>query len=143
MNMEIETAIQIMMEAHRGQLDLDGKPEVLHPMAVGLMGKNDLQMKAGFLHDVVEDSTITFEDLERSGAEAELIEILKLLTHEKGLSYAQYVDNIVLSKNKAALTVKHCDLLHNLERGIAGNHEKQVKKHKAALLKINTALAML
>ena len=51
--MTIEETLQIALEAHEGQKDLDGKPVVLHPIAVGLMGCNDAETKTGFLHDVV------------------------------------------------------------------------------------------
>ena len=51
----VEEALQIALDAHRGQKDLDGRPAVLHPIAVGLMGCNDAETKTGFLHDVVEE----------------------------------------------------------------------------------------
>ena len=50
----IEETLQIALEAHTGQKDLDGNPAILHPLAVGLMGRTDAEIKAGFLHDVVE-----------------------------------------------------------------------------------------
>lgn len=59
----IEETLQIPLEAHTGQKDLDGNPAILHSLAVGLMGRTDAEIKAGFLHDVVEDSSITLEDL--------------------------------------------------------------------------------
>ena len=50
-NMTIEETLRIAIEAHEGQKDLDGRPVVLHPIAVGLMGCNDVETKTGFLHD--------------------------------------------------------------------------------------------
>ena len=138
--MDIEKAIALMIKAHNDTLDLDSNPVVLHPMAVGLMGKNDLQIKAGFLHDVVEDSNITLEDLKNEGAEPELIEVLNLLTHKENVSYNDYINNIIESKNKTALIVKRNDLRHNLERGIKGCHEKQSLKYCKALLKIEASI---
>ena len=61
--MTIEETLQIALDAHKGQKDLDGKPAILHPIAVGLMGSNDAEIKAGFLHDVIEDSDLTIDDL--------------------------------------------------------------------------------
>ena len=58
-NMTVEETLRIALEAHEGQKDLDGKPVVLHPVAVGLMGCNDTETKTGFLHDAVEDSDLT------------------------------------------------------------------------------------
>ena len=49
--MTIEEALQIALDAHKRQKDLDGKPAILHPIAVGIMGGNDAEIKAGFLHD--------------------------------------------------------------------------------------------
>ena len=53
--MTVEETLRIALEAHEGQKDIDGKPAILHPLAVGLMGNDDIEIKAGFLHDVVED----------------------------------------------------------------------------------------
>ena len=50
--MTIEETLQIALDAHKGQKDLDGKPAILHPVEVGLMGSNDAEIKTGFLHDV-------------------------------------------------------------------------------------------
>ena len=44
-NMTVEETLRIALEAHEGQKDLDGKPVVLHPIAVGLMGCNDAETK--------------------------------------------------------------------------------------------------
>ena len=57
--MAIEETLQIALDAHKGQKDLDGKAAILHPIAVGIMGSNDTEIKAGFLYDVVEDSDLT------------------------------------------------------------------------------------
>ena len=51
-NMTIEETLQIALDAHKGQKDLDGKPAIRHPVEVGLMGSNDAEIKTGFLHDV-------------------------------------------------------------------------------------------
>ena len=56
-----------------------------------------------------------------------------LLCHDKSVPYLDYVRNIVESRNRTALAVKLNDLHHNLARGKAGGHLKQVKKHTEAL----------
>ncbi len=63
----IEDVIRIAVEAHDGMKDMVGNPAVAHVLAVGLMGKNPAEQKAGFLHDVVEDSDITLDDLRAQG----------------------------------------------------------------------------
>lgn len=130
----IEDVIRIMLEAHEGQKDLDGKPEILHPLAVGLAGNNREETIAGFLHDVVEDSSLTLTDLRNKGVDENTIEVLKLLTHDKAkYTYTDYINKIATSGNMTAIHVKYNDLRNNLQRGIAGKHMKQVRKHEAAL----------
>ena len=59
----IEKCIKIAMEAHEGQRDRDGNAVILHPLLVGSMGLTDAEKCVGFLHDVVEDTDWTFDDL--------------------------------------------------------------------------------
>ena len=130
----IDDALQIALNAHRGQKDLDGMPVILHPLAVGLAGRNREEMIAGFLHDVVEDTALTFDDLRAAGVDEPIIEVLRLLTHDKAeTSYEAYVRRIAASGNETAIRVKYNDLCHNLMRGKKGNHQKQVAKHEEAL----------
>lgn len=72
----IEVTLRIALEAHTGQKDLDGNPAILHPLAVGLMGRTNAEIKAGFLHDVV-------EDLKNRGVEDDVLTALALLSHDK------------------------------------------------------------
>lgn len=115
--MTIEETLQIALNAHNGQKDLDGKPAVLHPVAVGLMGSNDAEIKAGFLHDVLEDSDLTIDDLRRKGVDEEVLAALDLLTHDKGTDYFEYVARIANSGNCTAIHTKLNDLKHNFDRG--------------------------
>ena len=112
----LEDIIRIAVNAHDGMKDMVGNPAVSHVLAVGLMGKNPLEQKAGFLHDVVEDSAITLEDLRAEGVEEDVLVAVDLLTHRPGMTYEDYVKNIVLSGNKTAIQVKLNDLHHNLHR---------------------------
>lgn len=128
----IDTALDIATKAHRGQLDLDGKPVILHPLTVGLMGTCTDEVVVGFLHDVVEDSDYTFDDLLELGIPIHIVDTLRLLTHSKTETYDIYLERIATSGNRTAIAVKWHDLTHNLERGIRGNHTKQVTKHTRA-----------
>lgn len=137
----IEVTLRIALEAHTGQKDLDGNPAILHPLAVGLMGRTDAEIKAGFLHDVV-------EDLKNRGVEDDVLTALALLSHDKEkVGYFEYVENIIASGNVTAIHVKLNDLHHNLQRGkesyeaaVASNDTAKLKeldrinaKHKKAL----------
>lgn len=132
-NEQVELALAIALDAHKGQVDLDGKPAILHPLAVGMEGKNLTEMCVGFLHDVVEDSDYTFERLREMGVALKIIRTLQVLTHDKSVPYMEYIRSIEASGNEAALQVKLNDLRHNLLRGSIGGHTKQVKKHSEAL----------
>ena len=132
-NEQVELALAIALDAHKGQVDLDGKPAILHPLAVGMEGKNLTEMCVGFLHDVVEDSNYTFERLREMGVALKIIRTLQVLTHDKSVPYVDYIRSIEASGNKTALQVKLNDLRHNLLRGSIGGHTKQVKKHSEAL----------
>lgn len=129
----IEQAVEFAFKAHKGQKDLEGKPEIMHPMIVGMQG-NTLQEKiAGILHDVVEDTPYTLDDLRKLGVGEDVIEALSLLTHDKTrMTYEEYVRNIAKSGNKIAIAVKLNDLRHNISRGKANNHERLVAKHTKA-----------
>lgn len=130
----IEDALRIAIEAHEGQKDLDGNPVILHPMTVAIAGRNREEQIAGLLHDVVEDSGITFEELIRRGVDENIVDALRLLTHDKNkMTYEEYVEQIASSGNDIAIHVKYNDLCHNLQRGRAGSHWSIVAKHEKAL----------
>lgn len=134
----IDIALRIATAAHAGQLDRDGYPVILHPLTVGLMGHTDEEKIAGFLHDVVEDSDITFDDLLKEGIPTGIVNAVRLLTHEKGTDYFDYVQRIIDSGNPIALQVKYNDLQHNYSRGKAypelqAKHGKALEMVKAAI----------
>jgi len=112
----LEDIIRIAVNAHDGMKDMVGNPAVAHVLAVGLMGKTLNEQKAGFLHDVVEDSDITIADLRAEGVEEDVLTAVDLLTHRPGVTYEDYVKNIVNSGNQTAIQVKLNDLHHNLHR---------------------------
>lgn len=138
-NEMIELAIRIACEAHKGQTDLDGRAVILHPMTVASMGQTDEEIIMGWLHDVVEDSAWTFDDLLAAGFSSEIVSALRLLTHDKSEPYMDYVARIAASGNRLAIATKLHDLRHNLARGKAGGHTKQVEKHSQALPIIEAA----
>lgn len=134
----IDIALQIATKAHAGQLDRDGYPVILHPITVGMMGDTDELRTAGFLHDVVEDSDYTFDDLLLAGIPNGVVNALRLLTHEKGTPYMDYVERIINSGNPIALQVKYNDLRHNFARGKA--YPDLQKKHGEALERVKAAI---
>ena len=138
---DIDKAIELASKAHAADYDLDGNPTILHPLAVGMMGKTDTERIVGFLHDVVEDTKYSFDDLIEEGFSEEVISTLRLLTHDKQTPYMEYVENICKSGNLAAIHVKMNDLKHNLARGKEGGHTRCVEKHTVALAFIEAYIA--
>lgn len=138
---DIDKAVELASKAHAADYDLDGNPTILHPLAVGMMGHNDTERIVGFLHDVVEDTKYTFDDLVEIGFSEEVIATLRLLTHDKHTPYMEYIERICKSGNRAAINVKLNDLRHNLARGREGGHMRCVEKHTVAMAYIEKFLA--
>jgi (p)ppGpp synthase/HD superfamily hydrolase len=72
---------------------------------------DELSTVCALLHDVVEDTDYTFEDLRKMGFPKDVTDVLSLLTHADGVPYMDYVEN--LSRNETAKKVKLADLSHN------------------------------
>ncbi|MBQ3173954.1 MAG: hypothetical protein IJB56_06595, partial [Alistipes sp.] len=106
-----------------------------------MMGHTDTERIVGFLHDVVEDTPYTFEELAEEGFTEEVIATLRLLTHDKQTPYMEYIERICTSGNEVAVNVKINDLKHNLARGKEGGHMRFVEKHTAALAYIERYIA--
>ena len=104
-------ALKICFDAHKDQLDKSGLPYVFHPFHLAESMTDELTVTAALLHDVVEDTDMTFTDLFEMGIPLEVIDALKLLTHEVGVDYFEYVEKI--KDNQIALEVKLADLKHN------------------------------
>ena len=105
-------AMQIAYKAHSEQLDVSGVPYIFHPYHVAEQMNDELTVCTALLHDVIEDTDITLEELEKNFP-AEIIDVLKLLTHKKGEDYFEYIKRI--KKNPAAKAVKLADIAHNCD----------------------------
>lgn len=108
-------AEEIAVNAHAGQVDKGGNPYISHPLAVA-EGVKGYELKiVALLHDVLEDSSVTAEDLLTEGFPPELVEAICVLTHNKNdaLSYREYI--YLVKKNPIACAVKISDITHNLD----------------------------
>jgi len=106
-------AMRIAYEAHKEQTDYVKIPYIYHPIHLAEQMIDEVSVCAALLHDVVEDTELTFEELKLQGIPDEVIDVLKLLTHIDELPCLDYVMNIKKSKNKTAIAIKLADLLHN------------------------------
>ena len=110
----IEKAIAIALQAHAGQVDRYGRPYILHPLALMAAVEGEQAQMVAALHDVVEDSALTLDDLRAEGFPEEVLEAVRLLTHDsESQSYDDYVRAI--RPNALARQVKLADLRHNMD----------------------------
>lgn len=104
-------AMRIAFEAHKDQTDKNGMPYIYHPIHLAEQMSDELTTCVALLHDVIEDTDMTFEQLEAAGFGAEIIAALRLMTHDEDVPYMDYVAEI--KKNAIATKVKLADLKHN------------------------------
>lgn len=109
----LQRAIEIAVSAHRDQTTKDGQPYILHPLTLMMRVESETEKIAAVLHDVVEDTGTTLEDLRAEGFSEEVLAVVDLLTHGDNLPYDDYVDR--LSHHPIARKVKLADLGHNME----------------------------
>lgn len=106
-------AMKIAYAAHHGQLDYNGIPYIFHPLHLAEQMDDEISCCVALLHDVVEDTAVTMEELAREFP-AEVIEALKLLTHDDDVEYFSYVRAI--KSNPIAKKVKLADIAHNSDQ---------------------------
>lgn len=107
----LERALQIAVHAHAGQLDKSGAPYIFHPIRVMSRCASLSAKIAALLHDVVEDTPVTFGDLEREGFSVEVLAAVRLMTHDPKVSYDDYITEILT--DPIASEVKLADLEDN------------------------------
>lgn len=107
----LERAITIAAEAHAGQTDKAGEPYILHPLRVMLSLKMEAERIVGVLHDVIEDTPWTFDQLRAEGFSEEVLAGLETVTKRKGEDYEAFV--LRSAKNRIGHKVKLADLYDN------------------------------
>ncbi len=132
-----KAAMKLCFEAHKDQVDKAGIPYIFHPtsLAERFEEGQEAEICAALLHDVLEDTNYTVDNIRAAGMNEEVIEALLLLNHNPKVEYMDYVRH--LSKNHIARHVKICDLQHNsnlsrLEK-VTEKDLKRVGKYKEAL----------
>ena len=108
---QTKKALKLCFKAHKRQKDKSGMPYVFHPFHLAEQMETEQTTVAALLHDVIEDTKYTFRHLEKMGFSADVIEALKLLTHNDGSEYMDYIKRI--KQNPIARAVKLADLSHN------------------------------
>lgn len=131
-----ELALKIATEAHKGQVDKAGVPYINHPLTVASLVDTEEEKIVALLHDTIEDTNITEQDLLNYGFSNKIVEAVKLLTHNKDVPYMDYVAKI--KDNELARKVKIADLTHNSDlsrlKEITDKDKKRYNKYQNALL---------
>ena len=132
-----KAAMKLCFEAHKDQVDKAGIPYVFHPISLAERFEEGQEEETcvALLHDVLEDTDYTVDDIRAAGISEDVIEALLLLNHNPNVEYMDYVHR--LSINNIARHVKICDLQHNsnlsrLEK-VTEKDLKRVEKYKEAL----------
>lgn len=128
-------ALKLCFEAHRDQTDKSGMPYVFHPFHLAEQMDTEESTTVALLHDVVEDTDYTLEDLKAMGFPNNVIDALALMTHDPRVPYMEYVKAI--SENPLATKVKLADLRHNSDLSRLDSVDEKalsrVKKYAAAI----------
>lgn len=140
----LNKAIEIANRAHIGQVDKAGEPYILHPLRVMLRQNGEVERICAVLHDVIEDSDVTFDDLRREGFAEEVIKVLDCVTKRAGESYDDFINRIL--PNEIACRVKLADLYDNMNLSRIKNptekDRERIEKYRKAAELISNALGI-
>lgn len=106
-----EKAYEIAKKAHLGQIDKAGEDYIKHPEKVASFVSSDEEKSVAYLHDVIEDTELTLEDLREYGFSEEVLKAVDVITKKRGQDYQTYLNSV--KENKLARVVKLADLRHN------------------------------
>lgn len=128
-------ALRLSFSAHKDQVDKSGIPYVYHPFHLAEQMDSEEAVIVALLHDVVEDTDYTIEDLIEMGFSKSVTDALKLMTHDETVPYMDYVANI--KPNPIARAVKLADLRHNSDisrlETVDDKALRRVQKYKEAI----------
>ena len=128
-------ALKLSFTAHKDQTDKSGMPYVFHPFHLAEQMPDEDTTIVALLHDVIEDTPYTLDDLRAMGFNEQVLDALALMTHDKQIPYMDYVAKI--KGNKVARTVKLADLKHNSDLSRLNNVDekamKRIEKYRQAI----------
>lgn len=109
----LERAIRIAAKEHKGQLDRFGKPYILHVMRVMTSGHDQEERILGALHDILERSDLTVEQLKEKGFPPRVLRALEHITRDPAETYEAYIDRVL--EDGLAMRVKLHDLTDKMD----------------------------
>jgi (p)ppGpp synthase/HD superfamily hydrolase len=110
---DLERALQIAVKAHAGQKDKTGAAYIFQPIRVMMRCATLNAGVVALLHDVVEDTAVTLDQLQAEGFSAEVLSTLRLVTHLPGMPYEDYIERVMA--DRTAIEVKNADLEDNAD----------------------------
>ena len=130
-----DIALSIATEAHRGQFDKAGVDYIEHPIYVASQVVTEEEKAVALLHDVIEDSHYTAEELLQAGLPETVVTAVQVLTKKKEQDYQTYLETV--KKNPLVRVVKLADLKHNSDlsrlSSITEKDKERLKKYKKAI----------
>jgi len=140
----LNKAIEIAAKAHAGQREKDGPPYILHAMRVMLNCQTETEQICAALHDVIEDTDFTYDDLKNEGFSDEVLTVIDCLTHRADESYEEYIERIL--PNQTACRVKLADLTDNMDltriKNPSESDTARMQRYSAALKRVDKALSI-
>lgn len=124
-----EKAMKLAYEKHHGAVDKAGIPYIIHPILVAEKMDDEDSTVVALLHDVIEDTDVTINDIIAMGFNNNVVNALKCMTHNPNVEYMDYIDNV--SKNPIAKKVKLADINHNSDFSRIRNNNKLAEKYKS------------
>lgn len=141
----IEKAYNLSKVAHEGQERVSGDPYITHPVEVGCiladLEMDDSSIAAGILHDTIEDTTLTYEQIKKEFGE-EIAELVDGVTKLTKIPYTTkqeiQAENfrkmfLAMAKDIRVIIIKLCDRLHNMRTLKFMTKDKQLQKARETM----------
>jgi len=128
-------AIALAAQYHEGQTDKGGRPYVFHPLRLMLKALTEPEQIAAVLHDTIEDTDLTLDDLRKEGFSDEIVEAIDRLSRREDETYHEFI--LRIKENRLAARVKILDLQDNMD---LTRIKKPSEKDQKRLLKYSQAL---
>ena len=136
-------ALKLCFEVHKNQTDKSGMPYVFHPFHLAEQMQDEESTVVALLHDVIEDSDHTVDDLRRMGFSETVLSAIALMTHDPDVPYMDYVAKI--KEDPIARAVKLADLKHNSDASrldrVTPHDEARLEKYKKAIALLEDAVS--
>lgn len=135
----IEQSLEVALKAYTGQKDKAGKTYILHPLRIMAQMETEQEMAVALLHDVIEDSTYTADDLLKLQIPAEVVDAVQCLTRVRGETYDEFIDRVL--KNPIASKIKKADIEDNINvlrlKSLATADLERIAKYHQAWQRLN------